>query len=96
MSNHHSEIEARLNLLARELEERKRQGFILVAMEPTAAFALIGLLQLVNRHPRLSEYHRTVIRDLIEPLETAFEGYPVTQSLIAEGWDPSHDLPAGT
>ena len=63
-----------------------------VPIGPFTAFSLIGMLQLVTRHPDLGAGQLTIARSVIDDLARGFEHDPAIMELIKKGNDPAHDV----
>lgn len=85
---------------AEDLEQIKRLAVAEQAGErhsipigPFTAFSLIGMLQLVTRHPDLGAGQLTIAQSVINDLARGFEHNPAITDLIKRGNDPTNDVP---
>jgi hypothetical protein len=67
-----------------------------IPIGPFSAFSLIGMLQLVTRHPDLGEGQLAIAESMIRDLAKGFEHNPAIMDLIRRGNDPAHDVPRET
>lgn len=58
---------------------------------PTSMLRAVGLFQLVNRHPNLSEDHREFVRRFVEKARSYFAHCPAVLETISRGDDPGED-----
>ena len=62
-----------------------------------AAIELIGMLQLVTRHPQLPERQLALARELVGNFSRAFKPeHRAIQELIKRGWAQEHDVEIAT
>lgn len=61
-----------------------------VTMGPFTAISLIGMFQLVTRHPELSGKHKEMARSIIRQLEPLFVGTP-GEEIVRRGNHPEFD-----
>ena len=83
----------RAQLMAEEIKGLRGRGPITVKIDHFAAFQLIGVLQLVWRHPGLSDELRTMVDEFGHGLQRAFDG-PDTPQLaltLEQGWHREFD-----
>lgn len=73
------------------VELRERRAFTLV-LRPLVALQLAGLLQLVRRHPELSDDNDRTAADVIEHVRQYFADAPSTLEVLRRGDDPDHDV----
>jgi hypothetical protein len=73
-----------------ELEEAGERTTIVIG--PASAFSLIGMLQLVTRHPSLSARQLAIARSMIDDLRSMFKG-TLGEEIIARGDNPVYDRP---
>ncbi len=64
-----------------------------VHLTATGALHLVGLLQLVTRHPLIAPSSRATAIAVIEQLRVYFVDAPATLAVIRRGDDPSQDRP---
>ncbi len=74
--------------------EREGERTTLV-IGPFAAFSLIGMLQLVTRHPEIGPGQLTIARSIIDDLTTLFQGTQ-GEELVEAGNNPELDVPQET
>lgn len=84
------EVVMTARLLMEELT-RKTTPMELV-LQPTAVLQLAGLIQLVSRHPRLSDANRAVAARWLTRMREYFADCPTVLALMQRGDDPSEDL----
>jgi hypothetical protein len=65
-----------------------------VHLTATGALHLVGLLQLVLRHPMIAQSSRATAIAVIEQLRVYFVDAPATLAVIRRGDDPGQDRPA--
>jgi hypothetical protein len=57
------------------------------------AWCLVSALQLVDRHPQVSEGLKTLLKSVASQFQTAISNlHPEAETLIQMGWDPTHDV----
>jgi len=62
-----------------------------IAIGPFAAFSLIGMLQLVTRHPEIGDGQLIIAHSIISDLATLFKGTP-GEELVEAGNNPALDV----
>jgi hypothetical protein len=62
-------------------------------LRPESAFHLVGLLQLVLRHPELSDGSSRIARTFIAGVREYFSTCPNVVEVIDRGFDHSQDVP---
>lgn len=62
-----------------------------VLLTATGAVHLVGLLQLVLRHPAISGSSRDTAVAIVEQIRVYFAGCPTTLAVMRRGDDPSQD-----
>lgn len=67
-----------------------------IPIGPFTAFTMIGMLQLVTRHPDIENGQLAIARSVIESLAKGFKHNPAIMDLIRRGNDPAHDVPRET
>lgn len=63
-----------------------------VPIGPFTAFSLIGMLQLVTRHPDLGAGQLKIAQSVIDDLAKGFAHDPAITDLIRRGNDPANDV----
>jgi len=84
-----------LALADEELGQLDTRGGIILELSASVAVVLIGQLQLVLRHPANRGPSAEIVRDIAHQIEVHLGATPALRWLIARGWDPSYDVPAG-
>lgn len=67
-----------------------------IPIGPFTAFSLIGMLQLVTRHPDLGAGQLKIAQSIIDDLAKGFAHNPEIADLIRRSNDPAHDVPQET
>jgi len=66
--------------------------FLTMDFEAHQALAMLGILQLVARHPLLSAYMRDLVAELADAIECQLASLgPATRQICRQGWNPDCD-----
>lgn len=76
-------------LLGAELDRLRAPAIL--ALPPADAFQLVALLQLIARHPQLSDHLRGTADAIVLELWTYFAECPTVLDIIQRGDDPAED-----
>jgi hypothetical protein len=60
--------------------------------DPTEAFALLALLQMVLRHPRIDGFPREFGLKLAQEIEQRISVTPAIREMARRGWREEHDV----
>ena len=67
-----------------------------LVLRPFTALQLAGLLQLVQRHPELSDPHRAIAASVVEAAREYFADCPTVLAILDAGDDLAQDVPRGS
>lgn len=84
----------------RQLERQFKDDFIRLGEAPdvfiqltaTAAWCLLGQLQLACRHPRNNGASRQVAEDVAHEIQDRLATTPALRRVAEMGWDPQYDV----
>jgi hypothetical protein len=63
-----------------------------LSLEPDAALLLCGMMQLILRHPGLTENHRLFAETMVSGCVNYFAPMPALSTLVAMGNNPEFDV----
>lgn len=86
---------AMLDLATEEMQQLDTQPGVILEMGAAEALILLSQLQLALRHPANQGPGAAFVRDMTTRIEAHLGATPGLRWLIARGWDPSYDVPAG-
>ena len=74
-----------------EIEQAPGYNPVVLCLGPYSAFLMISALQLVTRHPQISDAQRLFLGEIIDQLRPIFAGTPGA-AIIRLGDDPAFDV----
>jgi hypothetical protein len=80
-------------LIEKMAEEMPTVGMLHLAIAPMEAFRIAGLLQLVKRHPTLSEPNHLAATWFIAHVKQHFVDCPAVWQVLHMGDNPANDRP---
>jgi hypothetical protein len=85
--------ESLIRTAAKEIGEYGSNPIVTAELGAAATIELIGMLQLVTRHPELPERALGLARELVGNFSRAFKPeHRAIQELIKRGWAAEHDV----
>ena len=88
----HGNAESLIKTAAKEIVEYDANPIVNAELGAVATLDLIGMLQLLTRHPQLPERQLALAKDLVANFSRAFKPeHRAIQELIKRGWDQEFD-----
>jgi len=93
MATMNKDVQSLIKAATKEIAEYGRNPVVNLDITAQSTVQLIGLLQLVTRHPALPEAQKNFAKTLVENLSKGFKPeHKAIAWLIREGWKQEHDI----